>query len=351
MKNTGSRKISPIDYGFDYSKARIDRTKILSIIDYPYLRLFETSDTIEKRFNNLQKFKCKIINEKYVIRNIDLNDKDIKFDNEYVLIIDDDAEYENIEIISDYFNEQCRVKCKFESASGTTYEYFRNYFDNIINYLERKKLIISIKNFREAIWTIGFKECSTFKPKLIKYFIEKFNARKILDISSGWGDRLIGAMASDIDCYHGFDPNHCLHQGYQDMISLFKPKGEFIIQELPFEKAILKENYYDMVMTSPPYFKMEIYSEDETQSAFNINDEKEWFDKYLKVWIEKCHLALKYKGILALNINQFKNQSYVYLLLEYMKNDQWNYLGVISHSKKKKDNPQPTFIWSNSNFV
>ena len=43
MKNEGSRKISPIDYGFDYNKARLDRTKILSIIEYPYLRFMPST--------------------------------------------------------------------------------------------------------------------------------------------------------------------------------------------------------------------------------------------------------------------------------------------------------------------
>ena len=56
----------------------------------------------------------------------------------------------------------------------------------------------------------------------MKYIIEHFNSKKILDMSSGWGDRLVGAMACNIDCYHGFDPNSCLHPGYKKMIEFFK---------------------------------------------------------------------------------------------------------------------------------
>ena len=53
------------------------------------------------------------------------------------------------------------------------------------------------------------KECSTHNPLIIKYFIRKFAARRVLDFSSGWGDRLIGALTSDIDLYVGVDPNEC----------------------------------------------------------------------------------------------------------------------------------------------
>jgi DNA modification methylase len=95
---------------------------------------------------------------------------------------------------------------------------------------------------------------------------------------------------------------------------------------------------------------MEIYNSDpitsKTQSVSSVNSEKEWFDNFLLVWINKIKKALKKGGILALNINQFKNQKYVYWLLNYMnKSRDWNYLGIISHSKIDKNNPQPTFVW------
>lgn len=345
---SGTRIIKPLDYGFDYNKVRQDIYKILNNIDYPYIKLFTSSDQIKIRFHNLSNFKCTVINETYPIHNIDLTEQQKLFQNNYELIIDYPDEYDNIEVISDYFNEHCRIKCKFISAKGTVYDYFRNNLNDIINYLERNKLPVDIKNIREAIWNIGYKECSTFKPKLIKYFIEKFKAKRLLDISSGWGDRLIGAMASDIECYHGFDPNPCLHKGYQEMINFFNPKNKnnFIIKQLPFEKATLNNEYYDMVMSSPPYFTMEIYADEETQSTYNINDERFWYDNYLKIWINKCYKALKKNGILALNINQFKNQNYIYWLINDMNNINWKYLGIISHSNIHKKNPQPTFIWS-----
>ena len=42
--------------------------------------------------------------------------------------------------------------------------------------------------------------------------------------------------------------------------------AEYIIKEISFEKAILQNNYYDLMMSSPPYFMMEIYN---TNSFFS----------------------------------------------------------------------------------
>ena len=127
-------------------------------------------------------------------------------------------------------------------------------------------------------------------------------------------------------------------------------KQSMFIKKQPFENATLKPNYYDLMMTSPPYFSMEIYDSDpttsKTQSISNAYSEKEWYEKFLLVWINIIYVALRKNGIIALNINQFRNQNYVYWLLNDMnKNKNWKYLGIISHYSITKKNPQPPFIW------
>jgi hypothetical protein len=358
-----------------YENARKNKDIIINKLDYPYLRYYISEERIINNFNNLKKFRPYIIHEKYDLKalphisNLQYNQKEGKI---YFLIIDQPDEYKKIEVISDYFNEECRVHCRFISATESVHSFFRTHYIDIIDHLQREDKDITIENMREAIWSIGPRECSTFKPKLIKFFIELYNARKILDISSGWGDRLIGAMASDIDVYDGFDPNPCLHKNYKNMIEFFKrdvvnKNAVYTVKELPFEEADLKQDYYDLVMTSPPYFTMEIYDDNpETNAKQSIvkmyervggkgdkggegdggkEGERLWYNNYLKVWINKCYNALKKGGVIALNINQYKNQHYIYWLLDDMKSSKWTYLGIISHSKPDKKNPQPTFIW------
>ena len=369
-----------------YENARKNKDIVIKKLDYPYLRYYISGEEIRNNFNNLKKFSPYIIHEKYELKalphisNLQYTQKEGKT---YFLIIDQPDEYKNIEVISDYFNEDCRVHCRFISANESVHSFFRTHYIDIIDHLQRENKDITIENMRETIWSIGPRECSTFKPKLIKFFIELYNARKILDISSGWGDRLIGAMSCDIDIYDGFDPNPCLHKNYKNMIDFFKrdvvnKNAVYTVEELPFEEAELKQDYYDLVMTSPPYFTMEIYDDNpKTNTKQSIvkmyerddggkggdrkgdggdrkgdgwdrsggKGERLWYNNYLKVWINKCYDALKKGGVIALNINQYKNQHYIYWLLDDMKSSKWTYLGIISHSKPDKKNPQPTFIW------
>ncbi len=45
------------------------------------------------------------------------------------------------------------------------------------------------------------------------------NAKRVLDTSCGWGDRLAGFFASDAEEYYGCDPNPNTYQRYQEQIS------------------------------------------------------------------------------------------------------------------------------------
>jgi hypothetical protein len=349
LKKNNHHKI--LNYGQQYEKAIKDKDSILQKIEYPYTKYFITEEEIKKYFDTLKKYQFTIQHVPYHLHKIKITDDELKFQGKYHLIIDDPSEYPKIETISDYFNENCRVKCSFKNQE-TSLHFFRNNFGQLINYLKRQNKEITLYQLHEAIYKIGPSQCAMFKPKLIKYFIELFRAKKILDISSGWGDRLIGAMSCEVDEYHGFDPNPCLHPNYQSMIKFFQPTGKYIIEEKPFEEAKLKDNYYDLIMTYPPYFDVEIYvSESDPASekqSISHQSEKSWYQNFLMKWIKIGHQALKPQGILALNIHQSKEYHFVDWLLSEMKekNSQWKYLGVISHAKNEiKKNPRPIFIW------
>lgn len=337
------------NYGFNYNQALIDKDKIIQQIEFPYIKYYVNESTIRKYFDKLSHAKITIMNRPFNFTSFRISPDDMKFRGKHHIIINYLNEYPDLEIISDYFNQNCRVRCVHE-GDVSPLDNFKINFDNIIKLLESRKKSINIENLDYATYEFTKVQCTMFKPKIIKYLIELFSAKKLLDISSGWGDRLIGAMAANVELYHGFDPNPCLHKGYQEMINFFKPKGEFIIKQLPFEKAQLTNNFYDMVMSSPPYFDIEVYIKEgegiEEQSIHGVN-ETEWYSNYLMKWIEICHQALKHHGILALNINQYKKHHYVeWLLADMKKNTGWEYLGLIAYSNEKLNKPpQPIFIW------
>lgn len=347
--------MSELKYKFDYDLAIKEKDLILKNLDYPFLKYFVSEDKIKENFKRLINVKPRIVFEKFIIDSIKLSEEDLLFNGTPLLIITTVEDYENLDMLSDYFNEKCRIHCRFFGSIGSIYDFYRLHLDKLIGFLKENNLEITIKNIREMIWKYGKKnkygECSTFKPKFIKFFIDHFNARKILDISSGWGDRLIGALASDIDCYHGFDPNSCLHPGYKDIIEFFKPlsvnpSAEFIIKEQGFEDAKLQNSYYDLVMTSPPYFDIEIYDRNNEKQSTHKRSERQWYEQYLLRWISICLASLKSRGVLALNINQFRHHRYVtWLISDMKKNSAWKFLGTVGYCNENRKNVQPIFVF------
>ena len=150
-----------------------------------------------------------------------------------------------------------------------------------------------------------------FKPNVAKTLYQMTNAKKVLDTSCGWGDRLAGFFASDAEEYIGCDPNPNTYKQYMKQIETYnsflsKPKKVTIYntgaEDLPWNT--IKD--IDCAFTSPPYFSTERYNEggekQENQSWFKFNEYDKWRDDfYLPVSMNSFN-SLSDKGHLFINI-------------------------------------------------
>jgi hypothetical protein len=163
-------------------------------------------------------------------------------------------------------------------------------------------------------------EATLFKTTVAKTIYDIFKPRIILDMSSGWGDRLISAIAYsqtvDYDVkYFGYDPNTNLTKGYKDIINTLAgdKKENFGVKTAPFETADLsyiKEDI-DLVFTSPPYFDFEVYSDDPTQSIVQYPTFTIWCVNFLFRSIKLAFSKLSKDGYLVMHITDTKNMSNV----------------------------------------
>lgn len=122
---------------------------------------------------------------------------------------------------------------------------------------------------------------SSFNPAIMVHFIKKFKATKVLDFAAGWGDRLIGALAANIQFYCGVDP----FLNYQEMIDYFSSTTKVEMIQSSFVDAVLPQVDFNLVLTSPPHFNAEIYIKPFT-------DLTTWFDDYLIASLNKAWDAL-----------------------------------------------------------
>ena len=152
--------------------------------------------------------------------------------------------------------------------------------------------------------------CSQFKPKVAKILYDKLESKSILDFSAGWGDRLAGFYASETgESYLGIDPrkeNHPIYeeqkQFYEKHRTMFEVDKKSMFVEYPAEDFEYQKNMYDTVFTSPPYFSVERYSYDDTQSWVRYKDIDTWNTQFLQKTLEKIWPSIKRGGYLLVNI-------------------------------------------------
>jgi hypothetical protein len=150
-----------------------------------------------------------------------------------------------------------------------------------------------------------------FKSAQAIFCYKKYNAKKVLDFTMGWGGRLLGAWAMGID-YIGIDTNICMKSAYENMIETLKKYDEKIGRKSPkmeiIWKSCLDVDYskldYDFVLTSPPYYHLEIY-----QIMTLWKNKDDFYNNFMKEIFNK--IRNNFKGVFCLNISptMFKEMS------------------------------------------
>jgi hypothetical protein len=107
---------------------------------------------------------------------------------------------------------------------------------------------------RYGVFRLYYGAIHGFKPLVAKWLYCTYRPRiAVLDFSAGWGGRCLGAMALGIP-YIGIDTNVNLRPAYERMVKeLDEPKVSMRFQDAA--ATDFSRFKYDMVFTSPPYFK------------------------------------------------------------------------------------------------
>lgn len=198
-----------------------------------------------------------------------------------------------------------KSQCRRKDEPLSPYEYWNQNRDSLIKQVgERRTQAETAEALDNAIWQ-AVKGCGAFKPRVAAGVMQMFQAKRVLDFSSGWGDRLFAFISLDVDAYTGVDPNPGLHGPYQQMIDDLVPvqkRGRYTMIESPFQTAVLPRGLtYDLVFTSPPYFDLELYAT-KTDGGQNLD---QWKSAFLYPSLDKAWEALEVGGHLALSINDF----------------------------------------------
>jgi hypothetical protein len=171
-----------------------------------------------------------------------------------------------------------------------------------------KKLLAFYKKNRKGypeikvmfrLTNLYFSSVSIFKPLIAMDVYCRFQPKCVLDFTMGWGGRLVGACALNIPKYIGVDYNRNLKTPYNKMCRFLKKHSTTDIK-LYFQDA-LSVDYskmdYDLVLTSPPYYNIELYNGVNSQKT-----KEDWDEHFYKPIFEKTYKHLKKGGHYCLNV-------------------------------------------------
>lgn len=193
--------------------------------------------------------------------------------------------YQNISFYDVWFNKNRLKREKYVKKLLEFYKKNRKGYPEI-------KVMFRLSN-------LYFSSVSIFKPLIAMDVYCRFQPKCVLDFTMGWGGRLVGACALNVPKYIGIDSNRNLKTPYNKMCKFLNKHSTTDI-ELYFQDALTVDYSkldYDLVLTSPPYYNIELYN-----GANNQKTKEEWDEQFYKPIFEKTYKHLNSGGHYCLNI-------------------------------------------------
>jgi 23S rRNA U2552 (ribose-2'-O)-methylase RlmE/FtsJ len=232
------------------------------------------------------------------------------FNKESVYLLGNNDQYSSMDLLTDHFLEKIRLKTR-RIAHASVMDYWekpelrRQFLAKLLQqgkeltYLTMRNVLYSMtfesKHFRPT-WALGLFKIINLPPQ-----------SRVLDMSSGWADRLIASIAANMD-YTGFDPDEELTAPYQAIIKRFGDPKRHKIHIKPFEKATPSDlaGEYDCFLASPPFFTTELYPGKTGQSVDQYSSYVTWMKKFLFASLEIVWRHLKEGAYFCLHLGDVK---------------------------------------------
>lgn len=166
---------------------------------------------------------------------------------------------------------------------------------------------------RAVFMTAGLPNSSFYRPHFSKQ-ITMMTGKKsgtLFDPCAGWGGRMLGTVSNNWK-YVSCDPNVETYNNLLRMIEFLNIQSEVSLHNVPVEDFDIESlGKVDVVLTSPPYFNLEVYTDDENQSYNKFDTYEVWRDNWLYPLIDRSLNVLCDDGISAWNVMNFKKYDFV----------------------------------------
>jgi hypothetical protein len=185
---------------------------------------------------------------------------------------------------------------------------------------------------RRAVYmAAGLPNSSFYRPHFAKQITRMTGKMEgtLFDPCAGWAGRLLGTVANGWD-YIACEPNKETFDGIQNVLNLIQSDCDVKVYNIPAEQFdFASQQKVDVILTSPPYFNLEVYNQDSTQSYHKYNEYTVWRDQWLEPLIVNCLSILKDDGISAWNVMNIKGKDFVGDVLSIHEKHGWKLIDTV----------------------
>jgi hypothetical protein len=197
-------------------------------------------------------------------------------------------------------------------------------------------------NFSEIKRSLKFNPVTIYSPIMTKSIVKLLDCKTVFDPCIGWGGRMLGTTCLGKDYhYAGCEPFTKTFSGLESMIKELNIKSQINIYNLPVESMldVLNNKRYDMCLTSPPYYDLEVYSHEDSQSIKSYKSYDEWITKFIKPIIDfVCSHIDKYSCWSVKNIKTDKKYNLLDDVIRIHNENGWKLDREYSIKKNTKNN-------------
>jgi hypothetical protein len=189
---------------------------------------------------------------------------------------------------------------------------------------------------RSLAFTNGLAKITIYRPLMAKTVVNYFNAKSVLDVCVGWGGRMLGSKSLYEVSYTGFEPCKKTFDGLCNIRDTLNLTG-VSLYNVPAEEGLFtcipEDANYDLALTSPPYYNLEIYSDEETQSTKKYANYETWISGFIKPLVQQVTQRVKYSAWSVKNFKTEKKYNLFDDIVQIHKDLGWDMLDVVFSMK------------------
>lgn len=197
---------------------------------------------------------------------------------------------------SNRFHFQARMACDSTNSPSPARSWYQVKFRKGLEasqfYAESPKTALAMRKYIAA----------QYRPAAAKAQYLLAGARRVYDPCGGWGDRLSAALATDLDLYFARDTNPYLFAGYSEQVRRLESSTQVEVENIGAEFDPPAFGYFDLVLTSPPYYKAEKYGGEEA-SHRKFKGFDAWLNGFMYALVENAYASLAIGGKMMLTVS------------------------------------------------